>query len=926
MKPVTGVLVRAGLLFMCVPFTLLGQTGTIQGRVTEERANPLVGASVTVQGTTLGTLTSARGTYTIRNVPAGSHTVRVIRLGYTPAVATVTVSDGVITQQDFALTTRAVTLEPLEVVVGSRARHTAEDELAVPVDVFTAEEMRQQGTTEAAQVLQQLSPSVNFPRQSVTDATDIVRPFTLRGLSPDHTLVLVNGKRRHRTALVHIFGAGMGAGASGVDLNAIPASAIDRLEVLRDGAAAQYGSDAIAGVVNLALKDGVYAPVLTADAGRYAPDEFPDDGTIVDLGSAWGIGVGRGTINLFAEYRDRQPTNRAGADPEDQVVAGDADETDAEGNVVKKRNPVPQPNHHWGDGRSKDILTLANLKYPVNAAGTSEMYAFGGYSFRQGQGNGFRRQGLDDRNWPEIYPLGFLPTFDADVTDVSAAGGIRGVAGAWVYDVSASFGHNAFQYGLANTLNTSLGPCLDVACAPGLDGVLGTADDPGIPNQTEFFAGELKLNEFVGSAEVRRSVEVGLASPLSVAVGTAFRREGYEIVPGDPASYIQGGHPNRNGDPAPPGSQVFPGFQPSNAVDESRTNFGLYADLEGNLTPTFLANLAGRFESYSDFGERVTGKLALRYQPSPRVTFRGAVSTGFRAPALSQSFYGSTVTNFKLDPSTGQPTPFEVGIFPVDAPAARVLGARPLQEETSINLSGGVAVTPVENLTITVDYFHIRIDDRIILTSELGTDSVVSILANAGVAAEAARYFTNAIDTKTQGVDVTASYSIPVSEGSVLRLSGTFNWTKNEIAAIREPPELAGTDAVLFDPFLEGGQIALEKERPAWRSTLTAQFTDGRWSLLTRGSLWGKFTSVLLGVCGPDCVQEYGAEALVDAEIGYRFSDLVNVAVGAKNIFDNFPGRMSADNGFGIFLFPSASPFGFNGRYLYARTEIVLAR
>ncbi|HYO46181.1 MAG TPA: TonB-dependent receptor [Gemmatimonadota bacterium] len=910
----------AFVLVLSSPFVAVAQTGTIAGRVTAEDGEPIVGATVRLEGTDLRMLTDRQGEFVLREVPPGSYALQVEALGYASRTDAVAVAEGAELRQDYTLRTEAIAVAGLKVFIGSRALHSAAEELAVPVDVFTAEDIRTQGTPETSAILEGLSPSVNFPRQSVTDATDIVRPFTLRGLSPDHTLVLVNGKRRHRTALVHIFGAGMGAGSSGVDLNALPASMIDRIEVLRDGAAAQYGSDAIAGVVNVATKTGVFPLTVGATTGRYFPGDFDADGTIWDVSGGVGLPLGKGSLSLFAEWRDRNATNRAGADPEDQIVEGDADVVDDEGNVIEKRNPVPQPNHHWGDGNQEDILTFANLEIPLATDDRAQLYAFGGYSFRQGDGQGFRRQGISNRNWPEIYPQGFLPAFDADVTDASAAGGLRGLAGGWSWDGGLSWGHDAFKYNLTNSLNVSLGPCLDVPCAPGLDGILGNADDPGIPNQTEFFAGELSLNEVITGVDLARKFDVGfLASPLNVALGAAYRWENYQIEPGEPASIIQGGHPNRDGDAAPPGSQVFSGFQVP--VDEGRSNFGIFADLEGNLTPQFLANVAARFESYSDFGEKLTGKLALRFQPAEQFVLRGAVSSGFRAPALSQVFYQSTVTNF-MQGEGGQPVPFEAGIFPVEHPAAIALGAEPLDEETSLNFSGGLAVTPVERLTFTADYFFITIDDRIILTSEVGGEEIVEILENAGVTGvQAARFFTNGLDTETRGVDLTARYVVPAGPGT-LDLSAVYNWTENEVTQIRTPPELEGTGAELFSPFLEGGLIELERGRPKWRSTFEGLWSDERLSLLGRISLWGPFTSVLLGICGEDCVQDYDTKALLDAEVGYRFTDSFELALGARNLLDEFPDRAIFDNSFGIFNFPSASPFGFNGRYLYLRTEI----
>ncbi|MGH7580361.1 MAG: TonB-dependent receptor, partial [Gemmatimonadales bacterium] len=727
------VLMFAGpLLAVITALPLAAQAGSIRGTVSDSAGTGLANAAVTVDGTPLRATSGSDGAYEVRGVPAGTHTVRVRLIGYRSAVAEVTVAGGDAAEQDFTLGRSAVQLAPIDVVVGSRARHTAEEELAVPVDIFPAEVLERQGTTETGVILQTVSPSINFPRQSVTDATDIVRPFTLRGLSPDHTLVLVNGWRRHQTAVVNTFAYGTGAGSSGVDLNAIPASALDRVEVLRDGASAQYGSDAIAGVVNLVIKDGEFRPFLTAEAGRYITADYDDDGTTFNLNGGYGFRAGRGTLGIFAEYRDRNATNRAWADPFDVSVTGVADEVDDEGNVVTKNNPVPQPNHHWGDGEARNILTFANFRHPLNQSASAEVYAFGGYSFRNGTGNGFRRYADSERNWPQIYELGFLPEFDSDATDYSANAGVRGVVSGWNFDVGGAFGHNDFDYNLDNTLNTSLGPCLDVACAPGNDGILGNADDPGIPNQAEFFSGSLARNELLGAVNISKPVDFGLPEAVNLAFGAVIRRESYEITPGEVASYIDGGSLDQFGDDAPGGSQVFPGFSPADQTDESRTNFGLYADGETDLTSQLLANAALRFESYSDFGERVTGKLALRYQPSRRLTFRAAASTGFRAPGLSQIFFSHITTNFIFDPDLGQPVPVDVGNFPVEHPASAALGSEGLSEETAFNFSGGFAVTPVENLTLTADYFHITIDDRILLGATFDDDATLAILAANG--------------------------------------------------------------------------------------------------------------------------------------------------------------------------------------------------
>ena len=338
----------------------------------------------------------------------------------------------------------------------------------------------------------------------------------------------------------------------------------------------------------------------------------------------------------------------------------------------------------------------------------------------------FERQ---HRNWPEIYPLGYLPTIEGTAVDWSGAGGIRGVVSGWNYDVGLEFGHNNFDYNITNTNNASLGPCLDPAspCAPGADGVLGTADDPGIPNQTSFFAGRVLREELVTAVNVARPVELGLPAPVNLAFGAAFRRERYAIRPGELASYINGFHLVQDSSGlAPAGSQVFSGFTPSDATDRHRTNFGFYADAETNLTPQVLANVAGRFERYSDFGSRVTGKAAVRFQPSKRLTLRAAIGTGFRAPGLSQVAFSKVVTNVIAGNF------IDVGIFPVDHPASLALGSKPLRDETAINFSGGMAVSPTQNLTITADYFHIKINHRILLGATFDDAATLAILSAAG--------------------------------------------------------------------------------------------------------------------------------------------------------------------------------------------------
>ena len=911
------------MLFFLGSTALAAQGGSIRGRVADPAGAPLARAQVSVEGTGLRATSDEQGRYDIRGVGTGTYTVRVRLLGYVPQSARVAVAEGRVAEQNFAMTAQAIALSPVDVVVGSRARHTAAEELAVPVDVFTAEQLAQQGTSETSQILQALAPSVNFPRQSVTDANDIVRPFTLRGLSPDHTLVLVNGWRRHQMAVMNTFAYGMGAGSSGVDLNALPSGAIDRIEVLRDGASAQYGSDAIAGVVNVVMKEGAFAPFLNAESGEYATKDYPDDGTTVDINGGLGFGVGSGSLTLFGEFLHRDPTNRAWPDSFLVDANGVNDLIDpSTGRIIQKRNALTQPNYHWGDGLEKDAMTFANFRLPLNPASTSELYAFGGYSHRTGTGNGFFRYFDSSKNWPELYPQGFLPEFHPDVADYSGAAGFRANVSGWSLDLGAELGVNRFDYNLDHTNNASLGPCLDVACAPGKDGILGgagAADDPGITNQLSFFAGRLQRRELLAGVNVAKSLSLGLPSPVNVALGALFRRESFKIVAGDSASWINGGHLAQDSSgPAPAGSSVFAGFSPSDASDHSRTNVGAYLDLESNLSHQLLANVAGRFESYSDFGQRMTGKLALRFQPTQRFVLRGAASTGFRAPGLAQSYFSHTTTNV----IGGQF--IEVGNYPVDNRASTIFGAKPLKEETSVNLSAGFAFTPSDNFTLTVDVFNIKINDRILLGATFGDTVSQRILSDSGFPnIGAVQFFTNGLDTRTNGVDVTGDLRLPAGRSGTLDLSAALNYTKNKITRVDPlPPILQGTQTDLTSILDLVTQVGIEEERPDWRGTFTGQYSSGRFHSLGRVSYYGKFASAQPSFTDREV---YGGRTLFDAEIGYHFND-VNLSVGARNLFDTYPDQPKAEfnNNDNTFPWAAASPFGYNGRYVYARVEMRL--
>ncbi|HJQ19462.1 MAG TPA: TonB-dependent receptor, partial [Gemmatimonadaceae bacterium] len=698
-------------------------------------------------------------------------------------------------------------------------------------------------------------------------------------------------------------------------------AAIDRIEVLRDGASTQYGSDAIAGVVNIVLKEGQFAPFLNTTVGQYNPGHnFRNDGTSADVNGGVGLKVGRGSLALIGQYVNRGATNRACPDGSFPDVNGVADSV-ADCRVVIKRTGVPQPNVHWGDGMERDVHSLANFKMPINQDGTSELYAFGGYSHREGTGNGFFRKPQNSRNWSEIYPLGFLPEFRPTVIDYSAAGGVRTNAGGWAMDYGASYGYNSFDFNLDHTLNSSLGPSLSVATAPGPDGVLGTADDPNMPNQTSFYAGALRRGEANVGANLSREMRLGLPQPVNVAVGAAFREETYEVAAGEKASWINGYHLTSDSSGiAQAGSSVFQGFAPSDASKNSRNNVGGYVDLETNLTNQVLVNGAARYEKYSDFGNATTGKFALRYQPARQIVFRGAASTGFRAPNLAQSWYSHTTTAIQNGVLV------EIGNYPVTHPASKLFGAKPLKDEKSMNLSGGFAWSPTRAFNVTVDAYHIAVKDRILLgaTFDGTSDSVTAniLTANGITQIVGVQFPTNALDTKTDGIDVSGNYTVLTGTGQ-LDFTLNSNFGKNKVTRIDPLPAVFAGRPTIYTSALDPVVInAIEKNRPSNRSSLTTNWLDGRFRAMGRVSNYGSFVDGSL-----DGLETFGAKTLFDAEIGYRF-DRIGLSFGANNLFNTYPDqvRVDANTNNGTFIYPGSSPFGYNGRYLYVRSEMLLSR
>jgi iron complex outermembrane receptor protein len=873
---------RLLVLLSLFALPLAAQTTTVKGRVTLPEGDPLPGVTVTADDFGITTVTDADGRYTISVASdrvKGPVKVTASLAGFQTRSDVVNAIGGEATAN---FTLRVSFGE--QITVGSRAIG-AEQEKAVPVDVIPQAQIESSPSTEVSQIIQKIAPSFNFPRPTISDGTDSVRPATLRGLGPDQLLVMVNGKRRHASALVNANNT-VGRGSSGVDLNAIPASAIENIEILRDGAAAQYGSDAIAGVINLVLKSDPQPLRVDAKVGSTTHS----DGEMLDTSVNGGWGIGKGALFFTGEYRVRYDTNRASPDPRDQIVAGDA-----------ANNPVSQPNTHWGDSYERDLMSFANLNIPISANGENVFYAFGGHSLRHGSHGGNYRRAIQVQNWPQIYPLGFLPLIQPRIADTSLTVGARGKVASWFYDLSGGYGRNKFDFWVTDSLNTSLGPTLP-------------------PNQTRFYAGSLGDDQLTANLDLSKQYKVAMMSgPLNVAVGVELRRDGFEQKAGEPNSYIQGGIKARDGSIAPAGAQVFPGFQPSNEVDVARNSKAIYADLEGDVHPKVRLGLAGRFENFSDFGDTTNGKFTVRFSPVKQFILRGAASTGFRAPSLSQGNFSAISTNFLLNQVTGVVEPFETGTYRVNSAIARVLGAQDLKAEKSKNLSGGMVWQPMPDLEVTFDYFHIDIDDRIVFSGNFTSAAVQALIKPLG--ATAARFFTNAIDTETNGYDAVVNYQRPMMGGR-LDLSAAYSNNKTKVVgAVVTPAQLTGLGEVLFDR-IERRRV--ECGQPKDNTRLMQSWNRSGWNVTARESRYGEYCSFTIL---PADDQVYGAEWVGDLELAYKWRRYT-FAAGAENVFDTFPdrnmvrnanGAFTAQGNNGIFTYPINAPFGMNGRFVYTR-------
>ncbi|WP_292224799.1 TonB-dependent receptor [Brevundimonas sp.] len=759
------------------------------------------------------------------------------------------------------------------VVTGTRAPNRSRLDTLAPVDVVTAQNLQKTGTTEFATALAQAIPSLTFQRPSANDGTDSVRPITLRGLSPDQTLVLVNGTRRHASALVNVNGT-VGRGSAAVDLNTIPTGALDRVEVLRDGASAQYGSDAIAGVVNLRLKEAssgggasvTYGQYLTSvQTARGKRDE--KDGATVTA-SAWqGFALGDdGFLTLSAEYLNRDSTNRADYDPR----------AAANGAITAR----------FGDPDVEQWTVFANAGKGLGNGWKA--YGWAGYQDRDSTGAAFPRLSDNINNVASIYPNGYLPKVAINSKDASVAGGLRGELAGWNADFSLTYGRNALDFRTKDSLNSTYG-----------------ANSP-----TDFDSGSLIYDQTVLAADFSRAFDVGLsAGPLNFAWGVEQRWENYQIKAGQPESYNRG--PLGSNTALAGGAQGFVGFQPSNEVDVSRHNFAAYADVEIPLTDKLTVDGAVRFEDYSDFGTTQTGKLSGRYDFTPNFALRGSISTGFRAPSLQQSYFTSTQSVIQNGAVV------ETGTFPATSAVASALGARPLKAETSTNYSLG-GVVRLGRFDLTVDAYKIDIENQIVLSELINrsfSPQVAGLLDPLGI--QAARFFLNGVSTSTEGVDVVGRYRLPTERLGDFDFTVAANFNDVKVKSLPNSSSVLNPVPTLF---ARQRILTIEDGTPDTKVSAAADWALNKFGATVRATYYGDVLQA-----GSTEANDYstGAKTVVDLEARYQLTNRIGVTVGVDNVFDEYPDYVPASlNSNGVLGFPYYSPFGFNGRYAYARLNV----
>jgi iron complex outermembrane recepter protein len=812
-------------------------------------------------------------------------------VGFAPAAQRIALEPGASAVVVFELQPSAIRLDPL-VALGRRTPDRTASESPVPVDIISSQLLEETGVIETWQQLQRLVPSLNVPHIPIGD--NHMRPVTLRGLAPHHVLVLVNGKRRH-PAPVLLAGPSVPS-TSFTDLSAIPSSAIERIEVLRDGAAAQYGSDAIGGVVNVVLRSGAQrelrassGTVLTSEGGR----SFTDGRHFKAVGT-YGVASNSGAhLTVSGEFQDRSGTNRAYPDRRPQYFAGDP------GN-----DEPPRVSSYLGNGDMRSVTAFVTAG--ARLGGDMEAYAFGGAADRHGVSpDAFFRRPLDPRTVRAIHPAGFLPVIASSIVDASAVAGVKGSRYGWRWDVSSGWGGSRVDYSVRNSNNVSL----------------------GTQSPDRFNAGRVAGQQWSSNVDVSRELTVG-GVPVGISAGAELRMDRYRIAAGEPDSWRDGEVPildgPSTGQPSDAGAQGMTGFRPVDEVSAHRRMSAIYLEAEGRPLSRLLLQSAVRAERYSDFGSTSDGKIAARIDVVGGLAVRGSMSTGFRAPALAQQHFSSTRTVYR--PVDGINTVLTVRTFPVSTPEAQLLGATPLRPEHAVNRSAGLVLDVPRLPLITLDVYQINITDRIGLRGSVTDSAIIRLFDESGMRGiGGGNYFANAIDTRTRGLDLVASHALLLHRTGVFRMLAGYNRTRTVVTRVAPPPApLAEFGAALFNRTSRG---IIENGQPRETITVTLSYNADRLGLNLHNQRSGP--TAQLDRTMPEADQVLRPRWITDARLSYQFHPRMHVALSAANLFDVYPDEwldfkqgLEATGGSmqGIFRYPGAlSPFGMNGRTVYVQ-------
>lgn len=767
----------------------------------------------------------------------------------------------------------------IDVQVGARTGDKRLRNHKLPVDIVTAENLRRSGYSELPKVLNHLVSSFTYVFATIDDLTDHVRPFSLNGLKGDQVLVLINGKRVHQSAVIDVNDS-QNFGSSSVDLNLIPIEAIERIEILRDDASAQYGSDAIAGVINIVLKRGSVNEAVVTAGQRPAGDGELFSGS---------YNYGSDSLLVSLEYKHKSPSNTSGLDRRDYYFNGDP------------RNGNHRITHLYGDPEAQSLsLTFNGQDFFDN----NRLYAQGKLVYKESKAAGFFRRPLDDRNVRAIYPDGFLPKLAPEQHDVFTTFGYRAQGDGYSYDISNTFGYNGMKISVVDSLNTSL----------------------GLASPTEFNAGKLSFWHNALNADATKILAWPPENPLNLAYGAEYRHEEVRIGAGEWASWVDGLTPvldgPNSGKDTVSGAQIYPGFTPHNANQANRDLLAVYGEASHKLTEKVELSVSLRNEYYSDFGNTLNNKLLLNYTPINRFTLRTSVSTGFRAPSLQQMSYYRTATSYKIEPD-GNATLQENGAFPVANKVARLLGAQDLNPEESQRANIGFTWQAKNSLQMSLDFFQITVDDRIILSGDIDNSAKIPAAAQAYMTANNisfARYFLNGVDTTTRGFDASIKYSTHIG-GDSLDINAQWHYQQTEIDALHIPAQLAPIADQAFD---RSEQERLQHYLPENKGLLSATYTHKEWTLLMRANYFGKVLYVS-EPNNPAQDQWFSAKTTFDANLAYQLNPKTSLSVGGHNIFNTRPDTRTPSAPFSgagnVFQYRGTSPFDYTGAFYYLRVQ-----